>query len=126
MSRELTLVLFVQLGKVRHVVEEDGALDHSLEGRACSLEDGLDVGEALARLVRDAALDELAGRGHGDLARDVEGAVDEDGLGVGSEGCSSGRSVASSRGSGMVSGWRTWGCLVGVDLLELRGGHDAV
>lgn len=55
-----------------HVGKEDGDLDDLFDGRAGLLEHGLEVLDALLRLLGDGALDELAGGVEWDRA----GAVD--------------------------------------------------
>ena len=66
-------IYFVECRKIIHIREEAGGLYDLVIIGACSLEDRSYVSACLGGLLRDAALDDLAGRGNdGDLSRSKE------------------------------------------------------
>lgn len=79
---EVLLEDAVHLSKVCHVVEEDVDLDDAVHADVDLAEDALDVLTACLGLVCDAAFDELAVGGAGDLAGDVDLGSGYDGLGL--------------------------------------------
>ena len=90
---EERLVYGVQFRKQRHVGEIDGDFEHLLHRRAAGLDQGLEVGQRLARLGGEVAFNLGAGgRLHAHLARDEQQFTVADGGGVGA-----GRSRAAVR-----------------------------
>jgi hypothetical protein len=65
---EMPLILGIHLGEMRHVRQEHIHLDHFPDARPGRGQDGGDVVDALARLLRDAAAYQRARRIGGDLA----------------------------------------------------------
>ena len=66
--------------KVTHIREEDVDFDDLLDGRAGLLKDSFQVADALASLLLDGALNQVALRVAGDLTRAVDGSRGLDGL----------------------------------------------
>ncbi len=79
---EMPLILGIHLGEMRHVRQEHIHLDHFPDARPGRGQDGGDVVDALARLLRDAAAYQRARRIGGDLAWDVDLVRGFDGLGL--------------------------------------------
>ena len=84
---EESRVHLVHRAEVVHVAQEHGGLDNGIHAQAGGLQDRLDIGQGLLRLLLD-ALGERAGRGiDGQLAGSDDQCAQIDGLAVGADGC---------------------------------------
>ena len=84
---EVRCVNFVHGAEICNVGEEDGGLDHVLEGEAGGLQHGAQIFKHLGGLFHDTAFHQKTGGGiQGNLSGSNDQAVGADGLGIGAHG----------------------------------------